>query len=263
MAARAMWKGSLAVGTTQLPVKLFSAIQDRTMHFRLLHRKDSEPVKQKLFSAASGEAVESTTTQKALPVGRDRFVVVEEEEMVKLEPEESRDIEIAQFVKTSEMDPRWYERAYWLAPEKDSESYFALAAALEKQQKEGIARWVMRKKSYVGSLRAEKGYLMLITLRHADEIIAADAFDAPAGRPLNQKEVQMGEQLLTALAGTFDPADYKDNYRERVMELIEMKSKGKKPKVTKFRPRKTDDDDSLVKTLEASLPGKKRTARAR
>ena len=262
MAARAMWKGVLSLGSTKLQVKLFSAVQDRTVHFRLLHRKDKQPVKQRLISADSGEAVESSATQKALPVGRDRFVVIEEEEMLKLEPKESRDIEIEQFVRTSEMDPRWYERAYWLAPEKNSEGYFALAAALENTEREGIARWVMRKKSYIGSLRAEKGYLMLITLRHADEIIAADAFEPPAGRPLNQKEVQMGEQLLATLAGSFDPADYKDNYRERVMELVEMKSKGKKPKVTKFRPRKVEDD-SLASVLEASLAGKKKVARGR
>lgn len=262
MAARAIWKGEVGLGSTKLPVKLYSAIQDRTVHFRLLHRQDHQPVKQRLVSSETGDAVESTETQKALPIGRDRFVVVEEEEMEKLEPKPSREIAIEQFVKTNEMDPRWYERAYWLAPEKNAEGYYALAAALERQESEGIARWVMRKKNYVGSLRAEKGYLMLITLRHADEIIAADAFEPPAGRELNSKEVQMGEQLLSTLAGHFDPADYKDNYRERVMELIEMKSKGKKPKVEKFRPRKAADD-SLASALEASLAGKKRSGRGR
>jgi DNA end-binding protein Ku len=262
MAARAMWKGVVAIGTTKLPVKLYSAVQDRTVHFRLLHRKDLEPVQQKLISSGSGEPVESTATQKALPIALDRFVIVEKEELEKLEPKESREIEIEQFVEASEMDPRWYERAYWLAPDGSAESYYSLAAALENTECEGIARWVMRKKNYVGSLRAEEGCLMLITLRHADEIIAADAFQAPEGRELNKKEIEMGEQLIEALAGSFDPSDYKDNYRERVMELVELKSKGKKPKVTKFRPKKTDADD-LADALAASLAGKKKVARGR
>lgn len=254
MAARAIWKGVIKIAGSEVPVNLFSAVQDRTVHFRLLHREDLQPVKQQLVAATTDEEVENTETQKAYPIGRDRFVVLTDEDIDSVAPKESRDIEITRFVDRLDMDPRWYERAYWLAPGGSSAAYFALAEALEKKQKEGIARWVMRKKDYIGSLRADRGYLMLIVLRHADEIISADALNAPSGRALDEREVTMGEQLLSMLAGKFDIEDYKDEYRARVMELVEAKSKGRKPKVALFKPKKTNED-ALASALEASLAG--------
>ena len=262
MAARAIWKGIITIGSTKVPVNLFTAVQDRTVHFRLLHKTDHQPVKQQLISSETEEDLEYEEAKKAYPIGRDRFVVFDDEELAELEPKDSREIEIRKFVDRADMDPRWYERAYWLAPGENKAAYFALAEALEKKEKEGIAQWVMRKKDYVGSLRPEDGYLMLIVLRHANEIISADAIEAPGGRALEKREIAMGEQLLEALAGTFDPADYKDEYRERVMELVEAKSKGKRPKVEKFRPRKTQED-ALAGALQASLAGMKKASGGR
>lgn len=255
MAARAIWKGVISVGSTHVPVKLFSAVTDRTVHFRLLHRTDHAPVKQELVSSGTEETLEYEEAKKAYQVGRDRFVVLEDEELQELEPKASRDIEIKRFVDRSELDPRWYERAYWLAPDGSTPAYFAIAEALERKEKEGIARWVMRGKDYLGALHAEDGYLMLIVLRHADEIISSDAIDAPEGRALDAREIAMGQQLLNMLEGTFDPTEYRDEYRARVMELVEAKAKGKRPKVEKFRPRKVADEDALTGVLEASLAG--------
>jgi DNA end-binding protein Ku len=254
MAARAIWKGIIKIGSTTLPVKLFSAVTDRTIHFRLLHRTDHQPVKQQLVSSESEETIEYEEAKKAFQIGRDRFVVVEDEELEELLPKASRDIEVSRFVDRKAIDPRWYERAYWLAPDGNTPAYFSLAEALEKKEKEGIARWVMRGKDYLGALRADDGYLMLIVLRYADEIIASSAIEAPEGRALEKKELAMGEQLLTMLEGKFDPAEYRDEYRERVLELVEAKAKGKRPKVEKFRPKKPTED-ALESALKASLAG--------
>ena len=259
MAARAIWKGVVKIGSIGLPVKLYSAVKEHTVHFRLLHKTDHAPVKQKLVNPDTGDEVDSKGVQKAFPAGRGRLVLLESEELEKLEPKESRDIEITRFVDPADVDHRWYERAYYLGPDGNSADYFAAAAALEKKGREGIARWVMRKKSYIGALRAEDGYLMLITLRHADEVIDAGALEAPGGRPLQQREIQMAEQLVASLADTFEPTQFQDEYRERVMELIELKSKGKKPKVVAFRPKKTDES-KLADALEASLAGVKKAA---
>jgi DNA end-binding protein Ku len=261
VAARAIWKGIVKVGTLSVPVKLYSAVTDRTVHFRILHKTDHEPVKQQLISGDTGEAVQYAEVKKAYPVTRGRLVLLEKEELEKLEPEDSRDIEITRFVDPKEIDHRWYERPYYLGPDGNSKAYFAAVAALERKKKEGLARWVMRDREYVGALRVEKGYLMLITLRHADEIIAADALAPPGGRELQQREIQMAEQLLSALHGEFDPSQFHDEYRARVMELVETKAAGKKPKVVAFRPRKTKED-KLADALQASLAGmKKRGAR--
>jgi DNA end-binding protein Ku len=188
------------------------------------------------------------------------MVILEDEELEKLEPEDSRDIEITRFVDPSEIDPRWYERAYYLGPHGNTKAYFAAAEALAKKKKEGIAKWVMRDRQYVGALHAEDGYLMLIVLRHAEEIIAADALKPPGGRPLQKREIEMAEQLLGALHGEFDPSEYRDQYRARVLDLVEQKAKGRKPKVKSFRPRKAKGDDELGNVLEASLAGVKKSA---
>lgn len=260
MAARAIWKGVVNIGTLRVPVKLYSAIQDRKVHFRLLHKTDHQPVKQRLVSAETDEEVEYQSVRKAFPITRGRLVLLESEELEKLEPDDSRDIALTRFVDPAEIDHRWYDRAYYLGPDGDQKAYFAAAAALERKKKEGVARWVMRDKEYIGALRAENGYLILITLRHADEIIAADALRPPEGRELQQRELDMAAQLLSALSGKFDPSQYRDEYRARVMELIEAKAAGHKPKVVAFRPKK-QKDDQLADTLEASLAGLKKPAK--
>jgi DNA end-binding protein Ku len=253
VAARAIWKGIVKIGSAELPVKLYSAVEDRSVHFRLLHGKDLSPIKQQMVDPDSGDPVEKEEIRKAYPLGRTAAVILEKEDLEKIEPAPSRDIEITRFVDPAEIDHRWYERAYYLGPDGASPTYFALAEALENQGKEGVARWTMRGKRYIGSLRSEKGYLVLITLRHAEEVIDAEALPAPEGRKLDDREIAMGSQLVAALSDRFDPAAYHDEYRERVLELVATKAAGKKPKVAKFTPKPAEE--SLEKALAASLQG--------
>jgi DNA end-binding protein Ku len=261
MAARAIWKGVVKIGTQSVPVKLYSAVTDRSIHFRLLHKTDHEPVKQQLVSADTGDTIEYETVRKAFPLTRGRMVMLEKEELETLEPEDSRDIDVSRFVDPAELDHRLYQRPYYLGPDTGgTKAYFAAAAALEKKKKQGIARWVMRDKSYVGALLVGDGYLMLITLRHADEIIATDALQPPGGRELQQRELQMAEQLLSALHGPFDPSKFHDEYRARVLDLVETKAKGHKPKIVAFRPKK-QKEEQLADALEASLAGIKGASR--
>jgi DNA end-binding protein Ku len=264
VAARAIWKGVIKLGKSQVPVKLYSAVKDSSIHFRLLHEKDLAPVQQEMINPSTDEVVPPEQVRKAYPVGRNQLVVLSDEELQKLQPKPSRDIELTRFVKPGEIDHRWYERAYLLGPDKQTEAYFALVAALENAKREGVARWVMRNKNYVGALRVENGYLALIALRHADEVLAADALEPPGGRALDKREIRMAEQLVSALAGRFDPSDFRDEYRDRVMELIEAKARGSKVKLKKFRPRPVPDQ-SLDRALEASLTrmSKRRAASGR
>ncbi len=259
MAARAIWKGVIRIGSAKLPVKLYSAVQDQAIRFRLLHADDRQPVQQKMIDADNGEAVESAAIRKAFPLGRGRLLMLEEQDLEKLEPKESRDIEITRFVDPAQIDHRWYERAYYLGPDGDAKDYFAAASALDSKKKEGVARWVMRNREYVGALRAEDGYLMLITLRYADEVVDVDSLPKPGGRPLQKKELAMAEQLVSALSGHFDPSQYKDEYRARVMDLIKTKQRGGKPKVKVFKPRE-QKEDQLDDVLAASLAGLRKKA---
>ena len=251
MAARAMWKGVLALPGLRLPVKLYAAVEDRTVHFHLLHEPDRQRVQQKMVDPESGEAVEPGAVQKGLETEPGVFVVLDHEELAGLEPEPGRDVELVQFLPAGTIDQAYYERPYWLGPDGDEEAYFALVAALEAQEREGVARWVMRKRPYSGALRARDGYLSLIALRHAGEVVLASEVQAPGGRQLDEREARLAEQLVDALADRFDPAAWHDTYRERVEELIAAKAAGRTVKVKRARAR--PETDSLEKALAASL----------
>jgi DNA end-binding protein Ku len=251
MGARAIWKANLRVGAVDVPVKLYSAVVDRTVHFRLLDAKRKEPVKQHMVDPDTGKVVPPEQIRRAFQGDEGQLVVLEEGELEKVEPRESRDIEILHFLPYDAVPNPWYARPYYLGPDDEEGRYFALAQALRKREVEGLARWVMRRKEYVGALRAEGDYLMLITLRHAGEVVPASALQPPSGRALEPREVAMARQLVDAMEDRFDIAAYHDEYRERVMELIEAKAAGK---VVKFpRAPKKKEAASLADVLQASV----------
>ena len=167
-------------------------------------------------------------------------------------PEASREIKISRFVPTHAVEPQMFERPYYLGPAERSESdYFALAEAIGAEDRIGVASWVMRKHAYVGALINQHGYLMLITLRNADEVIPVSQLDPPQGRDLSPNEKQMAEQLIEALSGKFEPEAYRDEYQHRIQELIEAKRSGKKLKPKRAPRRK--QEGSLADSLRASL----------
>ena len=251
--ARAIWKGTISFGSVALPVKLYSAAQDQSMHFRLLDTRTKKPVEQHMIDPESGEVVESGEIRRAIQVSRNKLVIVEKEELEEIAPEASREIEITRFVPPEKITHQWYERPYWLGPDGDAKKYFAVVEALERQGKEGVARWVMRKKEYVGALRVEQDYLMLITLRHAAEVVPVSRLEAPGGREAGAKEMAMARQLIETMYGEFDIAAFRDEYRDRVMALIEAKAKGKVVRFPKA-PRRAKDQ-SLEDVLSRSLKG--------
>ena len=258
MAARAIWEGDLKLDSTKVPVKLYSAVQDQTVRFHILDEKTKTRVKQHMIDAESGEEVANEEIQKGFEVEPGTFVILDEKELESLEPEASREIEIEQFVPPEEIAPEFYDRPYYLGPDGDQTAYFALAEALKNKEKEAVARWVMRKQPYVGALRAEGDHLILFTLRNAEEVLAAKDLPRPAGRAPEKKELSMAKQLVELLKGEFDPKDYKDEYRERVMEFVEKKAKGHKPKLRLVKPKRKAA--SLDKVLSKSIEALKKKA---
>ena len=257
MPARAIWKGSLKLGTEALPVKLYSAVEDRTVHFHVLEKGTMERIKQHLVDPETGEEVPKDQIRKGYEVERGVYVLLTDEDLEKVQPEESRNIEITRFVPAAHIDQQWYDRPYYLGPDEGSPApYFALAEALGRAEREGIARWVMRKKQYVGALRSEGGYLMLITLKYAEEVLTAEELPRPTGRAPDAKELKMAERLISALEDEFRAEDYHDEYRERVMKFIEAKAKGQKP-ILRIVARKKEPK-SLAESLAASINMAKR-----
>ena len=253
MAARAIWKGELKINSTKLPVKLYSAVQDQTVRFHILDAKSKTRVKQHMVEPENDKEVSQEEIQKAFEVEPGTFVILDAKELESLEPEPSREIEIEHFVPAAAIPPEFYDRPYYLGPDGDQAAYFALAEALGRQEKEGVAHWVMRKQPYSGALRAEGDYLMLVTLRNAEEVLSADKLPRPAGRAPDKKELSMARQLIDLLRGDFNPKEFKDEYRARVMEFIEKKAKGHKPKLklVKSKRKTASLDRVLSKSIEA------------
>jgi DNA end-binding protein Ku len=251
MGTRAIWKASIRFGAVDVPVKLYSAVQDRAVHFRLLDAKRHEPVKQHMVNPDTGDVVAAGDIRRAYETDDGELVFLDEEELSAAVPEPSRDIQVTRFVPPDDITHQWYDRPYFLGPDGADESYFALAQALAKRGVEGVAHWTMRGKEYVGALRAEGDYLVLITLRHAGEVVPASALPAPAGRALDDREIAMARQLVEAMEDPFDITAYHDEYRERVQELVEAKAAGKVVKFPRAAAKKTDVD--LADVLEASL----------
>lgn len=238
MAARAIWKGVIRFANISAPVKFFSALEDRKIHFRLLHEQDMTPVTQKMIHPLTGESVPYENIRRGYETDSGDIVMLEDDELQSLAPPASRMIDITRFVDPAMIDRNRYDRPYYLAPETNSSTYFALAKAMEKQKKEGIARWSMRKKRYLGALRSHNGHLLVITLRSAGQVVSASELPRPAGRPMDDQEIRMGEQLVRALEDSFDPAAYQDRYRSRVLELVEAKASGGTVKFEKAKKKR-------------------------
>jgi DNA end-binding protein Ku len=260
VAARAIWKGNLKLDSTKVPVKLYSAVQDQTVRFHILDERSKTRVKQQMIDPDSNEEVSPEEIQKGFEVEAGTFVILSDKELESLEPEASREIELTQFVPPAEIAPEFYERPYYLAPDGDQAAYFALAEALRNKEKEGVARWVMRKQTYVGALRAEGDHLVLFTLRNAEEVLSAKDLPRPAGRAPDKKELSMARQLIELLEGEFNPEDYKDEYRARVTEFLQKKAKGHAPRLRLVKTKRKGA--SLDKVLSKSIESLKKQKRA-
>ncbi len=249
--ARAIWKGRLVFGDEALPVKLYSAVEDRKVRFRLLHAADLTPIEQRIVRKSDGKEVAKEDRRKAFPLDAHTAVILDPGELEKLEPRDSREIDICRFVPRSAIGDPWFDRPYYLGPDKDDADYFALAEALERENAAGVARWVMRKKRYVGALAAIDGYLTIITLRRADQILTVENVETPKARQPEARELELAKQLVSTIAGDFEPQAWKDRYRERVWALIEAKARGEKAPA-RPAPRKAAGG-SLAEQLRRSI----------
>lgn len=266
MAARAIWKGVLGPDSLNVPVKFYSAVENRRISFRLLHAEDGVPVEQKMVSPTDGEVVSPERQQKGFPVDRDRFVIIRPEELESLRPEPSRDIEILRFVDRTQIELPWYDRPYFLGPDGRDRDYAALVEALREKGLVAIARWTMRNKRYHGALMPEDGVLAMVTLKKADEVVLSSTLPRPEGEDPTAKELKMAQQLVRSLTEPFDLEAYRDEHRERLAQLVNQKVEGKTPKLPAPRPSRVESS-SLERALKASLDRagtkKKKTASKR
>jgi DNA end-binding protein Ku len=251
---RSIWSGAISFGLVNVPVKLYSAVSRKTVRFHQLHDKDGVRIQQKRVCPADGEEVPYENIVKGYEISPDRYVLIETEELEALDPKKTRSIDIQEFVDLEEIDPIYYDHPYYLAPGTGaSKAYRLLVQAMQKTGKVAIARVVIRQKESLVAIRATGDVMTMATMVFHDEVVSPDTIeeipddDAKASK----REVEMAEQLIASLSGDFDPTKYKDEYRERVLELIEAKAAGEEIKIQpQEEPVKVPD---LMAALEQSL----------
>jgi len=225
---RAIWSGALSFGLVNVPVKLFTAVEQKEVRFHLLHGKDGGRIKMKRFCSAEEREVPFEEIVKGYELSKDRYVAITPEELAALDPKKSRAIEIKDFVDLSEIDPVYYESTYYLVPEPTAaKAYRLLGDAMRRAGKVGIASFVLRTRESLCCIRPiDDGVLALSTMNRADEVMPVSTLDLPEGAEASDRELQMALQLVESLAAPFEPERYPDVHRQELLALVERKAAG-------------------------------------
>ena len=252
MAGRATWKGYIHFGSVDVPVKLHTAVKEERIQFHLLHRPDLIKLKQQMVCAYEKVPVPVEEQARGFELEEGKYILVDPEELEQAEPEDSRLIEVHEFVKTGQIDPVFLERTYYLEPDVNVKGYNALVGALEEMDVEGICTWTMRKRSYLGSLQARGKILRLHTLRYADEVVSVKSLDLQ-NFSLSEKELKIGSDLINQLTVPFQPQKFENEHQKKLQKLIDQKGRGEKIAILHPRRLKPTAPDNLLQALEASL----------
>jgi DNA end-binding protein Ku len=259
MAPRAIWSGALSFGLVNVPVKLYSATRSRDVRFNQLHAADGGRIRQKRVCSVDGEEVGLEDLVKGYEISPDRYVTISQAELDAIAPTASRLIEIEEFVDLAEIDPLFYENAYYLVPDKGAaKAYGLLLRAMHEESKVAIGRVVLRSKEYLTAIRPLGEALTMATMRFADEIVPRDSLEGLPGEDAvaAERELGMARQLVQSLSAPFEPDKYQDTYRDRLLAMIEQKAEGQEivlPAEEAPAPRAVD----LMAALEASLAAAK------
>ncbi|MET8468886.1 Ku protein [Streptomyces sp. NPDC006422] len=265
--ARAIWTGVVTFGLVNVPVGLYTAVEDHTTHFHQLQRGSSDRIRNQRVNERTGKKVSPDDIVKGYEVSEGQYVIVEQDELDDIAPGRSRTIDISDFVDLNEIEPVYFDRTYYLAP-RDKENqkvYELLRAALAETDKAGIATFVMRGKQYLTALRAEDKILVLQTLHWQDEVRdpSKELPKLPSGRAGKGKELDTAVQLIDSLAAPWDPSRYRDTYETKVRELVEAKAEGHEVETAEEAPEPTnvvDLTEALRESLERARGGKRSTS---
>jgi DNA end-binding protein Ku len=253
---RSIWSGSISFGLVNVPVKLYTAVSRKTVHFHQLHDADQRRIRQKRVCEADGEEVSYDNIVKGYEISPDTYVVIEPEELDALDPKRSKTIEIEQFVALAEIDPILYDQPYYVAPATGAaKAYRLMLEAMRESDRVAIARVVLRQKEHLVALRASGDVLLMETLVFADEVVPPDTLDevsAAAEVDVAERELTVARQLIEMLSGTFDSSQYRDEYRDAVLALIEAKVAGEEIAVAPSAPAPAAVPD-LMAALQASV----------
>lgn len=224
-----IWKGSIAFGLVNIPVELRPAVRTDRLSFRMLHAEDMAPVKYERVCSADGEPVPWSEIVKGYEYSKGKFVVMTPEDFEQAKLEKSKTIDIIDFAKDEEIDPRFFDTPYYLLPTKGGEKAYALLReAIRRCGTVGIGKIIVHEKQHLAGIKVVGDALVLETMRFADELVEAEELSFPTTDIVRPQELAMAEQLVSNLAEPFDPKKYTDDYRTNLMRIIKAKMKGKK-----------------------------------
>jgi DNA end-binding protein Ku len=268
--ARPVWKGSISFGLVNMGVKAFGAVRDHEVHFHQLDKKTGARVRHVKVSSKSGDPLDKDDIEMGYEVRKGNYVTFSRGQLNELQPESTRTLDVSDFVDLDDVDPIYYERTYWLAPDGEgaARAYRLLLAAMEDQQRVGVGTVVMRNKQYLAAIRPLDGALAMSTLRFADDIVAKSEIDGiPRKAKVDAKELKLAAQIIDSLSADWKPERYKDTYTDELRKRIERKDKGQdvveeaEPEVDTSNV--TDLMEALQASVERAKKGRSKAGRAK
>ena len=250
---RAIWKGHISFALVSIPISVFSATRRNELSFHYLHKKDMSPVSYKRFCDTEDVEVPWEEITKGYEYEKGQYVEISEEDIEKADVEHSRTIQIMEFVNEDEIDPLYFDKPYYLEPQKGGERPYALMRdALAQSKRVGIAKVILKSREHLAAVKAIGDMITLQTMRFAHEIVDPGELNLPKATEVSKKEMDLAHTLIDSMADKFDPGKYKDEYHDKVMELIQAKVQGVTPAAPAARPKPGKVID-LMEVLKQSL----------
>lgn len=257
---RAIWTGALSFGLINIPVRLYSATAtEERISFDMLHKKDLSPIRYARVCKSDGHEIPYNEIVKGYEYQKGDYVVLSDEDFKKASPRKTKTIDILDFAKETEIDTIFYEKPYFLEPDKGAEKAYALLReALKKSKKIGVASFVLRNKEHLAAIKPYGKAILLNQLRFQEELRKPEGLNLPDSSKARGKEIEMALALIDQLSEPFKPAEYKDTYQKELKKIIEAKAKGKKIQVKDEEPESSTEVVDLVAMLKASLKKQQR-----
>jgi len=249
-----VWKGSISFGLVNIPVRMFTATEERDIRFRQLHKECHTPIRYAKLCPHCDRELEASEIVRGFEYEKGNFVIVSDEDMESLTPETRRNIEILDFVDLAQIDPIYFDKSYYLAPQESGEKAYALLqAAMRNTGKIAIARFTLRNRQSLAAVRIFENCILLETIYYPDEVRPVSQVPALSAEPLPiaEHELKIAEELITNMSTAFEPGKYTDEYRQDLQQLIDRKLEGKEVAVAPAAPRANVVD--LMQALKASL----------
>jgi DNA end-binding protein Ku len=252
MAPRSIWNGTITFGLVNVPVKLYSAVESKTVHFHEVHTRDGAQIEHRRICPKEDKEVPYEDTVKGFEVSEDTYVVLEKDEIKAAAGDRGKVVHITEFVDAAQIDPVFFEKAYFVGSRDEEDAYRLLHEALRKSGRAGIGRFTFHDREYLVAIRALEDVIALHTLRFHDELVPVDDLDMPkSGKAPSKAEIDMAGKLVASNEKPFKPDDYEDTYRDAVLDLIKRKAKGEE--IDLLEQEEPEHGDDLMAALKASL----------